>query len=64
MLSHAIYEKVNYEKNPFDSIPVSKNTDITYYYKEELDLLSEYQKNAKIILIEMLIERGDEDHER
>lgn len=64
VLSHAIYEKVNYEKNPFDSIPVSKNTDITYYYKEELDLLSEYQKNAKIILIEMLIERGDEDHER
>lgn len=64
VLSHDIYEKVNYEKNPFDSIPVSKNTDITYYYKKELDLLSEYQKNARRILMEILIDRGDEDHER
>ena len=73
-LSHSIYEKVNYEKinyekvnyekNPFDSISVSKNTDITHYYNKKLDLLNEYQKNAKRIVIKVLIGRGDKDHER
>ena len=63
-LSHGIYRKVSYEKNPFDRISVSKNTNITHCYNKKLDLLNEYQKNAQRILIKVLRDRGDEDHER
>lgn len=64
MFSSRIYENVENEKNPFDSISVSKNTGITHYYNKKLDLLDEYQENAQRILIEVLRDRGDEDHER
>ncbi len=64
VFSGRIYENVKNEKNPFDSISVSKNTGITHYYNKKLDLLDEYQENAQRILIEVLRDRGDEDHER
>ena len=64
VFSGRIYENVENEKNPFDSISVSKNTGITHYYNKKLDLLDEYQENAQRILIEVLRDRGDEDHER
>lgn len=63
-LSDSVYKKVKCERNPFDSISVSKNTEITHYYNKELDLLSEYSENVKKILSEVKSERGDEDHER
>lgn len=64
VFSGRIYENVENEKNPFDSISVSKNTGITHCYNKKLDLLDEYQENAQRILIEVLRDRGDEDHER
>lgn len=64
VFSGRIYENVENEKNPFDSISVSKNTEITYYYNKELDLLSEYSENVKKILSKVKSERGNEDHER
>lgn len=64
VFSGRIYENVENEKNPFDSISVSKNTEITYYYNKELDLLSEYSENVKKVLSKVKSERGNEDHER
>lgn len=64
VFSGRIYKNVKNEKNPFDSISVSKNTEIMHCYNKKLDLLNEYQENVQRILIEVLRDRGDEDHER
>lgn len=63
-LSHVIYKNVKNEKNPFDSISISKNTEIMHYYNKKLDLLSKYNKNVEKVIREVLRDRGDEDHER
>ena len=65
VFSGRIYKNVKNERNPFDSISVSKNTEIMHCYNKELDLLSEYNENVeKIIRGGVKSERGDEDHER